>query len=144
MEVLTALAKPRDFLDGLGLKGEPLVRSRRGLAWALEQLAGSEAVTLRAADGGLVCIAGLYDHGDGLAEAWFIHGPAMRPCLKTALAMLRRGLEAVGEVTPGVTVVAFIHPESVAGARIAARLGFKDDGAFDTPFGVIPRWTRRF
>jgi hypothetical protein len=143
--VTVDLARPLDFLEALDVDGRRFIRNRRTFGLHARQVAGSEALTVRAADGRLCAIAGLYHDPSGEAEAWLAVGEALSAHLLPVLRLLRRAAEAVSAANPeGLTAVAYIHPRSVAGDRLAAWLGFEAEGVSETPLGRLNTWRRRF
>lgn len=129
-------ARALDFLEVLGDDGGAAICNRRTFAVHARQIAGSaEAVAVRA--GGELCaIVGVYPV-EGELECWFATGPGLRANLLPVLRLVRRRLE----VFPAL--VAYIHPRSVAGDRLARWLGFEPCGCTDSPIGPLNTWRRR-
>lgn len=138
-------AKALDFLEALDARGSaPTVRHGRRFGLLARQVAGSAAITLRADDGRLCMIVGLWPDAPGHAEAWFAPGPALKANLRMCLHLGRAALEQAAQAWAPVTVAVTIAPDSVAGARLAAWFGFTAGGQTDTPLGPLDSWERRF
>lgn len=139
-------ARPLDFLEALDDTGrQPLRWTKLHFARIAEQINLGTGVTIRAQDGRLALMAGLFPDEDGLTtEAWFAAGPALRANFRTAMTAARRLLDEIGPDLAPLRIVAFIHPDSVAGSRLAAWFGFRADGVGETWRGPLERWTRRF
>lgn len=97
------------------------------------QVSTGRAVTLRDEAGVLVAVMGLWPEADHL-EAWFAAGPALRRRLRSALGLARVALEDAGD---GEVRVYVRGGPRVAGARMAAWLGFAPDGEEPTRFGPV-------
>lgn len=138
-----ARARPLDFLEIVGNDGRPQVHNRRSFGRFARQVSGSWSWTARDGAGELVAIAGVYPVGLHEAEAWFAAGPALRPHLRAVLQLARDGLDRLDLARPGPLIaVAYIHPSSVAGDRLAAKLGFHPCDPEDTPLGRMNTWRR--
>ena len=142
-----AEARATDLLEALGDSGAGAgVRTRTAFGRLARQVEGGVAVTVRSADGRLAAVAGLWPDPDqpDEAEAWFAAGPALRGVLLATLRALGGVLGLAGAEAAPLTVRAYIHPASVAGGRLAARLGLSAEGTVDHPLGRLDQWTRRF
>ena len=147
MALVAREASGLDFLETLGDDGGVVVlRHRRHFGLHCRQVDGGAAITARDETGRLVCIGGLYDTpaGAGYAEAWFAAGAGFRANAVAAVRALRRYFETIGREAAPLTAVAYVRPEGVAGERLAAWLGFEDDGLEQTAFGLMRRFIRRF
>lgn len=147
MGLMVTHARALDFLEADGVVPSPLQflgSRRRNIVVAYAQIAGSAAITIRDDQGQLAAIAGLYDLEPGQVEAWFAVGPAIRANLKGALYRLSFAMEQAADLLPGTKATAYIDPASVAGDKLAARLGFRFEGLTTSPIGELKTWTRVF
>jgi len=142
-ELRLADASALDFAEVLDDLGRPQVVRRRYLAQMAVQIAGGAAMTIRDRDGALCLVAGLWPE-DGYAEAWFGAGPALKAHLRPVLRLVDRALRIVTLEAQVSEVRCFIHPQSVAGARLAALCGFEALGETDHPLGAVLAYVRRF
>jgi hypothetical protein len=132
-----------EVLDDAGRPNSRMTRPRFGLA--ARQVAGGVAVTVRAEDGRLCLVAGLYpEDGADSAELWFAAGPGLKDNLVAALRAGAKALQAVGEAAAPLTVKAYVRPGRVAGERLARWLRLGDEGVIDTELGPLSVFTRRF
>lgn len=139
-QLTVAKARPLDLLEAVGMGGAPLVRNRRTFGLYARQLGESDALSFR--DGAqLVAIAGVYDLGLGEFECWLMAGPALASNVAALVRDLRHDLAVVQAVT-FAALLAYIDPASVAGARIAAILGFHPCGPTQTAIGDLDTWRR--
>ncbi len=133
-----------DMLEGLtdaGLRGR-FTRARFGEM--ARQVSEGASLTLRDETGELVAVIGLWPEADH-AEAWLSVGPAFRRNLLTALRRTRRALEEIASASGTAEVRAYVRAgERVAGARMAAWLGFDRAGEEATPLGPVIVFRRDF
>jgi hypothetical protein len=129
-------------LDWLEVSEAP--RTRRAYGAFARQATDGFGVAIRTADGELAAIVGLYPDGERV-EAWFSPGPACRRRMLAVIRTMRQLLDgfAVQAAPRSVPVIAYIHPRSVAGARIAASLGFEAVGLTDSVLGPLQTFCRR-
>lgn len=142
MEQLTVRrASAFDMLEAVGDDGGRQRFTRQRFGEMARQVSASAAVTVREADGTLVAVMGLWPEPDHL-EAWLSTGPAFRRNLRAVLAL---ALEALDDAGAGEVRV-YVRGEGarVAGARMAAWLGFEPDGVEAARFGPVRafRWIR--
>lgn len=138
--------EPASALDMLETVDDDAGRAhwrRKSFAKMARQVAASAAVTIRDQQGRLVLVAGLWPEA-GYLEAWFAAGPALRANLRGGLRRLGRALAVATADQGPVEVRAFIHPDSVAGARIAAWLGLSPIGEERSPIGALSVFSKRF
>lgn len=132
-----------DMLEVLDDCGRRPRFTRARFGEAARQVAGSEAVAIRAGEH-LSAVVGLWPEGDHL-EAWLAVGPAFRPNLRGTMALALALLETQAALVGRVEVRAWIQPgDRVAGARLAAWLGFVGAGEEETPIGPMQVFRRRF
>lgn len=117
--------------------------TRRRFSQFARQVDLSVCATVREDDDQVVAIVGLYDLKDGWLECWFMPGPAGSRRLVGLMKLLRAWMGALAARTPGVGIVVYIEPGSVAGPRMAAMLGFADAGVTETDVGPFATWRRR-
>lgn len=145
MALTVVPAQPLDFLEALDVKGRPYVRNRRTVALCARQVSGSWAFTARDEAGRLVAIAGVWGGFNDDLEAWFTVGEAIGPNLLTVVRLIRSALAHLAtEAWAHADVVAYIDPDSVAGERLAASLGFQPCGPAKTPAGTLLSYRRHF
>jgi len=134
-----------DMLEAPGDAGRRGVVTRRRFGEMARQVSEGAALTVRDAAGVLVCVMGLWPEADH-AEAWLAVGPAMRANLRPALRLLDQALEAVagGAGTGEVRVYVLGVGDRVAGARMAAGLGFDRIGEEATRLGPVAVFRRTF
>lgn len=141
-----APASAFDMLEATTAEGARLRVTRQRFGEMARQVAEGVAITLRDDAGRLVCVAGLWPEPDH-AEAWLAIGPAFRPNLLAALRGIRGAMEAVAS-QPGVCdqVRVYVRDagDRVAGARMAARLGFRRIGSEATRLGPVAVFSREF
>lgn len=112
-----------DLLEAVGDDGGRPRFTRQRFGEMARQVSNGRSVTLRAADGALVAVMGLWPEPDHL-EAWFAAGPALRRHLRAALGLAAVALEDAGAGEVRVYVREGAAGPRVAGARMAAWLGF--------------------
>jgi len=145
--LLAAPARTTDFLEALdetGARPSPASRFRAVFGQRARQLLGGPAVTIRAEDGRLCLIAGLYVEGQTVAEAWFAPGEALKDRLLEAFVLARELLVEVCREASPVEVVAYASPISVAAPTLARWFGFTGPTPAQTPAGPFESWARRF
>lgn len=126
-----------DFNEAISDTGRSRVLSRRYLALYARQVSEGAALTFRTQSGGLCLIAGLWPE-NGYAEAWFAVGSELRSHMLPVLRLAEGVLQFVMADAGLDEARCFIHPDSVAGARLAALFKFK---LTDAEAGV---YVRRF
>ncbi|MGH7021154.1 MAG: hypothetical protein ACREEY_14825 [Brevundimonas sp.] len=148
MGLIVSEASAFDMLEGLtdaGLRGR-FTRARFGEM--ARQVSEGASLTLRDEAGELVAVIGLWPEADH-AEAWLTVGPAFRRNLLTALRRTRRALEEIATASGTTEVRAYVRDGAtaggrVAGARMAAWLGFDRAGEEATPLGPVIVFRRDF
>lgn len=145
MALLVAVASGFDFAEALDETGErPLAMDRRKFGLLSRQAADGGAITIRAPDGGLALITGLYPSPEGWFEGWWAVGPAMRAHLRPVMRVGRRLFEEIAEDAAPLDVRAHVPADSVAGHRIAPLFGFHEAGQVDIGHGPWTVWRRLF
>ena len=130
-----------DFGETLSDKGLPWRRPRRIMAHMARQVSEGLALTVRDRAGQLCLICGLWPEAD-YVEAWFAAGPGLPAQLRASVRLARRICEAA-MIEAGLSEArAFIHPDSVAGARLAALFGFSAGEIVDHPLGPVQTFVR--
>ena len=122
-----------DLLEAVGDDGGRQRFTRQRFGEMARQVSTGRAVTLRAGDGQLVAVMGLWPEADHL-EAWFAAGPAFRRNVRAALGLARVALEDAGT---GEVRVYVRGGARVAGARMAAWLGFEPGEEEATRLGPV-------
>lgn len=147
MGLSVAPASAFDMLEALGPDGGRPRLTRQRFGEMARQVAEGVAVTLRDDAGVLVCVVGLWPEADH-AEAWLADGPAFRANLRGALRAARALLESVAEGGGCDQVRAYVHTpagaDRVAGARMAAWLGFRRIGEEAARHGPVAVFSREF
>lgn len=147
MALTIAPSSAFDMLETLAPNGGRARVTRQRFGEMARQVAEGVAVTVREPGGRLVCVIGLWPEPDH-AEAWLAVGPGMRANLLAGLRVARRTLEAVAAEGGCDRVLTYVRqPEGagrVAGARMAARLGFRRIGTEDTRLGPVAVFSREF
>jgi hypothetical protein len=131
-----------DVAELLGDAGQAQRVGRTAFGRYARQVAGGASCTIRDEAGQLVAMAGLWAEA-GFAEAWFGVGPGARGHLVRLVRLLGRLMVMTLRDAGVHEVRAFIHPDSVAGARLAARLGFSHHGTASCPLGDQAVFVRR-
>lgn len=130
-----------DWFEALGANGQPIqVRGQAHFAQLARQVTFPAAITIRADDGRLCLMAGLYPTGRDAAEAWFAPGTGLRANLVASLRAWLRLFDDIGAQAAPLTVSAFLHPAGVAGHRLAPLFGFVARGQL----AGLQHWERRF
>jgi len=146
MEGLTLQpASPFDFADVVGDDGwGGGVHRRRDFGRYARQVSEGVALTVREAETGrLALVVGIWPE-EGYGEVWFGAGPALRDRLLPTLRLARGALaEVMAEAAP-MELRCFIHPDSVAGARLASWFGFSAAGTRATRWGEAAVFSRRY
>lgn len=143
-----AEASAFDLLEALDDQGRPARFTRSRFGEASRQVAEGAAYTIRDPHGRLAAVAGLWPEADHL-EAWLAAGPALGSALRPTLAAIRSLLDAAGPAAGLAEARAYVAiparpAKRVAGARLAAWLGFKGVGVAETPVGPMQMFIRRF
>lgn len=137
-----------DLLETLDDMGARARFTRLRFGRMSRQVSEGAALTFRDADGLLVCVAGLWPEADH-AEAWLAVGPAFRRRFRTALERIGVALVEMATAAGPMEVRAYVRstaprPDRVAGARMAAWLGFERTGSEATPCGPVEVFSRQF
>lgn len=140
-ELQIAEASAFDLLETVDDQGAPLRLRRTHFGKLARQVSQGATVSIRDARGQLVIVAGLWPENDH-AEAWFAAGPAAARRLVPALRLLRRLMDFACREARVREVRTYTAPDGVAGARIAAVLGFEAQGLIDG--GATRLFARRF
>lgn len=146
MGLIVGQARASDLLETVDDFGRRQRFTRRGFALAARQAAEGAALTIRDEAGALVAVVGLWPEADH-AEAWLAVGAGFRASPVAAVRRMRALLDAVGADVAPMDVRAFVRPGPegrVAGARLAAWLGFETDGEDRTAGAPLVRFVRRF
>jgi hypothetical protein len=134
MALTVARTSAFDMLEAVGDDGGRARLTRQRFGELARQVSASAAITVRDEAGALVVVLGLWPEPDHL-EAWLAAGPAFRANLRSALGLARAALDDAG---PGeVRAYARGLGPRVAGARMAAWLGFEPAGEEPTRFGPV-------
>lgn len=146
--IVVTEASAFDMLEALTDAGRRGRFTRQRFGEMARQVSEGAALTLRDQTGELVAVIGLWPEADH-AEAWLAVGPAFRRNLLTALRATRRALESVAEASGTEEVRVYVRApvgprERVAGARMAAWLGFDRAGEEATPLGAVTVFRRNF
>jgi len=151
MELTRAPASAFDMLETLAPNGGRARVTRQRFGEMARQVAEGVAVTVREPGGRLVCVIGLWPEPDH-AEAWLAVGPGFREHLRAGLRATRETLEAIAAEGGCDRVLTYVRepsgggdrPGRVAGARMAAWLGFRRIGTEDTRLGSVAVFSREF
>lgn len=147
MELLITPARAVDFLEVLDDDGRaPGWRGKRAFGLHARQVGRGASIAIRADDGRLCALFGLYDNPDDPTdiEGWFAAGPALRDHLRPALRLGRAALDYAGGEMGAATVLVHVRSGSVAGERLAAWFGFQSLGPRVGPLGTTLTFGRRF
>lgn len=145
MGLIVSEASAFDMLEAQGDAGRRTVVTRRRFGEMARQVSEGASLTIRDEAGALVCVMGLWPEPDH-AEAWLAVGPAFRRNFRGALDRLEDALCAVACANAPLEVRVYVVGlgDRVAGARMAAWLGFQRDGTEATSLGPVAVFTRFF
>lgn len=144
MGLIVSEASAFDMLEAQGDAGRRAVVTRRRFGEMARQVSEGAALTVRDPAGALVCVMGLWPEADH-AEAWLAVGPAMRANLRPALRLLGEALETVAGGGEAQEVRVYVRAgDRVAGARMAAGLGFDRIGEEASRLGPVAVFCRTF
>lgn len=134
-----------DLLESLSDEGGRQRVTRARFGEMARQVSEGPALTLRDEAGVLVAVVGLWPEADH-AEAWLAVGPAFRGHLLGALRQIRDAMAFVALASGTPEVRAYVRQGAgrVAGARMAAWLGFEKAGIEMTPIGPVDVFCRDF
>ncbi|MFC5374743.1 hypothetical protein ACFPIF_19460 [Brevundimonas faecalis] len=143
--VIVTEASAFDMLEALTDAGGRGRFTRQRFGEMARQVSEGAALTLRGPDGALVAVVGLWPEADH-AEAWLAVGPGFRPNLLAALRAMGRALEEIVAASGTEEVRVYVRGAGrrVAGARMAAWLGFDRAGEEATPLGAVTVFRRNF
>lgn len=148
---LTVLeASAFDMLEALTDAGGRGRFTRQRFGEMAAQVAAGMSLTVRDEAGVLVCVMGLWPEPDH-AEAWLATGPGFRPNLRKALSCMQDALWAVATAAGPMEVRVYVREataggtgDRVAGARMAAGLGFERIGEEATRLGPVAVFSRTY
>ena len=124
MSLVISEASAFDMLEALDDLGRPARIGRRRFALVARQVSQGATLTIRTSGGELCLCGGLWPEPDH-AEAWFAVGPACQAHLGAVLRIVARVTALTCRAAGVAEVRTYVHPDSVAGARIARLLGFE-------------------
>lgn len=151
MGLTVSEASAFDMLEALTDAGERGRFTRQRFGEMAAQVAAGMSLTVRDDAGRLVCVMGLWPEPDH-AEAWLATGPGFRPNLRAALSCMQDALCAVAGAAGPLEVRIYVRAattgpvwsDRVAGARMAAGLGFERIGEEATRLGPVAVFSRTY
>lgn len=151
MGLIVSEASAFDMLEALTDAGQRGRFTRQRFGEMAAQVAAGVSLTVRDEAGVMVCVMGLWPEADH-AEAWLATGPGFRPHLRRALSCIADALSAVAGAVGPIEVRIYVRSattsgdwsDRVAGARMAAGLGFERIGEEATRLGPVAVFSRTY